>query len=86
MGTSAAVPTEEQVADWISVYLREHAKAADTAAGIQRWWLAPTRGEVVLETVERALAKLEREGVMQISDPLAPNPVYGRGPNFVASP
>jgi len=64
--------------------LKEHPKATDTAEGIQRWWLAPHFGEVALEKVELALGILESEGVVQISDPLASNPTYGRGPALSA--
>ena len=79
MGT-ALNPSADQAAEWISSYLREHPKAADTAEGIQRWWLAPNFGEVALVTVEMALAKLEGEGVVMARDPLALKPTYGRGP------
>lgn len=80
MGTAPLNPSVEQAAEWIRAYLREHPKAADTAEGIQRWWLAPNFGEVALVTVETALAKLEGEGVVMIPDPMALNPTYGRGP------
>jgi hypothetical protein len=82
MGTLPPIPTVEQVAEWICSYLRDHPKAADTAEGIQRWWLAPNFGEVTLITVKQALEKLESEGEMQISDPLTSNPNHGRGPRF----
>jgi hypothetical protein len=77
-------PTVEDAAAWITCYLSAHPKAADTAEGIQRWWLAPHYGEVALLQVELALVKLESEGVVQIPDPLALNPTYGRGPALSA--
>jgi hypothetical protein len=80
MGTASLIPSVDQASEWIRSYLCGHPKAADTAEGIQRWWLAPNFGEVALVTVELALAELEREGVVQISDPTASNPTYGRGP------
>lgn len=43
-------------------YLQQHPRAVDTAAGIQRWWLLPSFGELPLSTVEAALAQLEAEG------------------------
>ncbi len=76
--TSPLGPSVEVTAAWISSYLSAHPKAADTAEGIQRWWLAPHFGEVSLLTVELALAQLESEGVVRTSDPLALNPTYGR--------
>ncbi len=52
------------VAEAIRRYLSEHPQAADTAEGIQRWWLLPSFGEVSLATVEAALAMLEVEGTI----------------------
>jgi hypothetical protein len=82
MSTGPPEPTARQVARWIHRYLSEHPRAADTPAGIQRWWLAPSVGEVALPTVEDALSELEREGVVERLDPLATQPAYGRGPRF----
>ncbi|MDM0001822.1 hypothetical protein QTI24_24655 [Variovorax sp. J22P240] len=79
MGTLQRSPSVDQAAHWIRRYLCDHPKAADTAEGIQRWWLAPNFGEVALVIVEGALTELEREGVVQILDPLALNPTYGHG-------
>jgi hypothetical protein len=76
---------QDAVAELIRRYLSQHPRAADTAEGIQRWWLAPTYGEVPLASVERALAKLEGEGVVRKLDPFAPTPAYGRGPNFAGA-
>ena len=45
-------------------YLLKNPRAADTAAGIQRWWLLPSFGELSLLTVEAALAQLEQEGAV----------------------
>ena len=73
------------IAELIRRYLTEHPQAADTAEGIQRWWIAPTCGEVSLWSVEQALAQLEGEGVVRKLDPLAANAAYGRGANFVGS-
>ena len=57
-------PTSSEVARWIAGHFAAHPRAADTAPGIRRWWLAPTHGEVDLELVEQALAELEKEGVV----------------------
>lgn len=73
------------VAELIRRYLTEHPRAADTAEGIQRWWLAPTYGEVSLRSVEQALTQLEGEGVVRKLDPFAVDPSYGRGPHFFGS-
>lgn len=77
MGTARLNPSVNQVAEWIRSYLRAHPRAADTAEGIQRWWLAPNFGEVALVTVEMALEQLEGEGVVTNLDPLALSPTYG---------
>jgi hypothetical protein len=53
------------VAQAIRRYLIDHPQAADTAQGIQRWWLLPDFGELPLMTVEAALAQLESEGVVR---------------------
>jgi hypothetical protein len=57
-------PEVPPVAEAIRRYLSEHPQAADTAEGIQRWWLLPSFGEVSLATVEAALALLEVEGTI----------------------
>ena len=75
----------DDVAQWISDYLAGHPDAADTAEGVQRWWLAPRHGEVALEVVEQALEALERRGVVSIRA-IAGRKVYGRGPAPAARP
>jgi len=57
-------PTSTEVARWIAGHLAAHPRAADTAEGIRRWWLAPRHGEVALDLVVQALKELEREGVV----------------------
>jgi hypothetical protein len=71
-----------RVAEMIRSYLRAHPRAADTAQGIQRWWIAPVFGEVSLRAVEEALLTLERSGAVQKLDPLMPQSAYARGPRF----
>lgn len=73
-------PTPDRVADIIRRYLTEHPRAADTAEGIQRWWIVPTFGEVSLWSVEQALIQLEGEGVVRKLDLSATNATYERGP------
>lgn len=73
------------VAKLIRSYLTEQPSAADTAEGIQRWWIAPFHGEVPLGTVEQALAQLEGEGTVRKLDHFAAKPVYARGLDFVSS-
>ena len=63
---SASSP--QRIAQLIRQYLTEHPRAADTAEGIQRWWIVPTFGEVSLWSVEQALIQLEREGVVRKLD------------------
>ena len=52
------------VADEVMRYLAHHPEAADSAEGIQRWWLAPHQIEEPLERVQRALDALVRKGVL----------------------
>ncbi|MBC5783421.1 hypothetical protein H8N03_10735 [Ramlibacter sp. USB13] len=74
---SPARPTPGEVADGIESYLAQHPRAADTAAGIQRWWLAPRFGEVPVDLVQEALHELERRGVVSRHE-LAGQVVYRR--------
>jgi hypothetical protein len=74
-----------EVAQLIRAYLTAHPRAADTAEGIQRWWIAPMFGEVSLWSVEQALARLEGEGVVRKLDWSAASVAYERGPNFVGA-
>jgi hypothetical protein len=53
------------IADAIRRYLVTHPAAADTADGIQRWWLLPLQHEEPLALVELALDRLVDEGVMR---------------------
>jgi hypothetical protein len=82
VSTASPPPSAHEVAGWICRYLCEHPRAADTSLGIQRWWLAPIRGEVALASVEEALAELENEGVVEKHHPFADQPTYSRGPRF----
>jgi len=62
MPPDASLPDAQAVADVIREHLAAHPQAADTAAGIQRWWVLPRLGEVALKTVEDALTLLESQG------------------------
>jgi hypothetical protein len=73
----------DEVAQWITDHLARHPDAADTADGIQRWWLAPRHGEVALAVVAQALEALERSGTVS-SRSIAGRVVYGRGPALPA--
>ncbi len=52
------------VADEVMRYLAQHPEAADSAQGIQRWWLAPRQLEEPLDRVQRALDALVRKGAL----------------------
>ena len=80
-------PTSTEVARWIAGHLAAHPRAADSAEGIRRWWLAPRHGEVAPDVVVQALAELEREGVVssrsvgnELVWGLAPGQGGGTGP------
>lgn len=80
---NTACPTSQEVAQWIVSYLARSPDAADTALGVQRWWLAPHFGEAPLDVVLQALEQLERQGVVaQVSLPGVSRPMYARGPAF----
>jgi Fe2+ or Zn2+ uptake regulation protein len=74
------VGAQGSVAESIRCYLAEHPQAADTAEGIQRWWLVPMYGEVSLGSVQQALSQLEGAGVVCKLDPHAREAVFGRCP------
>lgn len=57
-------------------YLAERPQAADTAQGIQRWWLAPSFGEVSLASVQAALDQLQAEGLIERRTSPWSAPVY----------
>jgi len=75
---NTARPRSSEVAQWIEQHLAECPRAADTAAGIQRWWIVPRHGEVVLEVVQEALRQLEVEGVVS-SHRLGSRVIFRRG-------
>lgn len=52
------------VAEEVMRYLAQHPEAADSAEGIQRWWLAPRRVEAPLDRVLCALDVLVRDGAV----------------------
>jgi hypothetical protein len=52
----------EAIARDIEAYLAVHPDAADTAEGIQRWWLASTLTEESLDRVRAALDWLTAAG------------------------
>ena len=76
---NTARPSPGEVAQWIAEYLAANPRAADTAEGIRRWWLAPRHGEVGPELVDQALRQLEEEGVV-MRRTVARQVVFGRAP------
>jgi hypothetical protein len=59
--------TDAKIAGEIVRYLIRHPNAADSIDGIMQWWIPRQRYEESRATVERALAELERRGVMKHS-------------------
>lgn len=53
------------VADAIGRYLATQPGSADSAEGIQQWWLRPTGVDVPLDVVTDALRLLEAEKVVE---------------------
>jgi hypothetical protein len=78
MEADSQMPDVHAVAAAILRYLDAHPLAADTAEGIQRWWLLPQYGEVSLHTVEAALAQLEHDGEVRKLDPAWSPATYQR--------
>jgi hypothetical protein len=75
-------PTGVRAVAWaVLQYLQRHPQAADTAAGIQRWWLAPTMGEVSIDDVEQALEHLVARGQVTRRDSSWSAPTYGLPPS-----
>jgi hypothetical protein len=71
-------PTGVRAIAWaVMQYLHRHPQAADTAAGIQRWWLAPTMGEVSIDDVEQALEQLVAGGQVARRDSAWSATTYG---------
>ena len=52
------------IAGEISRYLLNHPDAADTFAGVSRWWLRRIRLEEAIEQVREALDRLVAQGVV----------------------
>jgi hypothetical protein len=52
------------IAREIQHYLEDHPCAADTAEGIQGWWLCRQRYQEALDRVQRALDRLEANGTV----------------------
>ena len=46
-------------------HLRRHPRAADTAFGIERWWLDDAAPRMPFGTLERALNRLVAEGLLR---------------------
>jgi hypothetical protein len=59
-------------------YILSHQNARDTMEGIEKWWLPQSRPYGVAD-VEVALRDLARHNLIRVWEPLAAQPVYGRG-------
>ena len=55
----------EVIARQIIKHLKDHPRAADSAPGIARWWLAPPHDRAPMEQVEDALERLVARGVLR---------------------
>lgn len=55
----------EAIAASIQRYLCEHPASADTAEGVQQFWLGGIAHEVSLAMTQAALASLERRGALE---------------------
>ena len=55
----------EKIARDVECYLSSHPGAADTAAGIARWWLLQSQVETQLSQIELALELLVTRGVLR---------------------
>jgi hypothetical protein len=64
MSDDTAYLTERVIAH-ITAYLSANPYAADTIAGIQRWWLSSGPCEVDNGNVERAIEVMLRRGILE---------------------
>jgi hypothetical protein len=58
----------EALAAEIATYLERHPDAADSLDGIVTWWLARLRYASAKQSVDLALERLRRRGVVRIDD------------------
>lgn len=56
------------LADEIGAYLMAHPEAADSLDGIVTWWLDRQRYARARRSVERALERLQADGLVQIRE------------------
>ena len=62
----------------IASYLRQHPNAADTLEGVQSWWLRGTHGQADRRSVQAAIDRLVRDGVLSRSTAPGGRIVYAR--------
>jgi hypothetical protein len=60
-----STPSVEAIAMAIANYLDQHPDAADSAEGIQRWWIGSGFRDVSVEMVQSALGLLEARQVVK---------------------
>ena len=72
--TLSSQPNFDVAARELLQYLLAHPAAADTAAGIQVWWL---RGRHSMTTVDAVISKLNQQGLLQAHDFTPGKPLYG---------
>jgi hypothetical protein len=56
---------ENELCDALLAYLREHPRAMETVEGIAEWWIPRHRVRVELESLGRALQRLESLGLIE---------------------
>jgi hypothetical protein len=56
---------DQELTGAVLAYLAEHPAAMDTVEGIAEWWLLRQRVRVVVEQVERVLARQVKNGVLE---------------------
>jgi hypothetical protein len=79
MSDQPSAPTDvEAIALAIDRYLDEHPGAADTPAGIARWWLTGEVRLASIEQIEHALELLLNRGLLRRDLLPDGNCVYGR--------
>lgn len=57
--------SEQEMAEAILSYLKEHPEASDTLEGIAEWWIMRQRVRVEVDTLKRVLCQLTEGGLLE---------------------